>query len=125
MRPPRTPPPHGLSLPIHWRRVIDGDTIEAPLPSGRSFILRIDGYDAPEKRSAGGLAAAHALESLLEESRECTMWLSLPEDKDKDGRLDLDEMLHHFLVIGERVRGTLFADSSRVDIWMIDHGHVS
>lgn len=122
MTTPRYPPPHGLSLPIQCVRVIDGDTIEAMLPSGRSCILRIDGYDAPERNTARGVLATEALERLLD-SRELTLWISWPKDTDKNGKLDLDEILKHLLVIGERLRGTLWSGSCRVDEWMTQRGH--
>ncbi len=121
---PRLPPPHGLSLPLRWHRVIDGDTIEALLPSGRSAPVRIEGFDAPELRQSNGMSAKHALEALLEQTDDCelTAFVPLPIDRDKSGKLDLDELLKAFSF--ERLRAYLFAGSIRVDLWMIEHGHV-
>ena len=124
MTAPRSPPPHGLSLPVRWSRVIDGETIEALLPSGRSVVLRIEGFHAPNSQQSDGLAAKHALELLLEETAdsELTAFIPLPDNRDKNGKLDLDEPLKAFAF--ERLRAHLFAGSIRVDLWMIEHGHV-
>ena len=109
---PRVPPPYGLCLSIYWRRVLDGNTIEAILPLGGNFTLRIDGYDTPEKSSENGLAAIHALEGLLEQATKCTLWLNLPQESDHFPKFE-----------NTTIRGTLFADSTRVDLWMIEHGY--
>lgn len=116
-------PPYGICMPIRVARVIDGDTIEVTLPSGRSCVVRIDGYDAPEKNTENGVRAAVDLKQLLDGSPECALWLAWPTDRDNNGKLDLDELLHQFLVIGERIRGTVFAGDTAVDQWMIENGH--
>ena len=120
---PRTPPPEGACIPIGWSRIVDGDTFEAILPSGRKVMVRPTGFDAPERNTPGGAEATHALESLLEQTHSLRIWLPWPEDTDNDGVLDLDEILHQWLCIGERIRPYVFADSHRVDLWMIEHGH--
>lgn len=121
---PHAPPPHGLSLPVHCHRIVDGDTIEAILPSGRSTKLRLEGFDAPDMGQPHGAEAKDALESLLDETADSplTAFVPLPEDRDHDGKLDIDELLRALSF--ERVRAYLFAGTVRVDLWMIEHGHV-
>ena len=123
MKGPHVPPPYGISLPIRWKRVIDGDTLEVILPSGRTSRIRVEGFDAPELAAELGMEAKHALESLLEGSDgELTAFIPLPEDKDESETLDIDELLSAFSF--ERLRAYLFIGSIRIDLWMIDHGHV-
>lgn len=103
--------------------MIDGDTLEAVLPSSRSCKIRIEGFDAPEAPTPQGRDAKHALESLLEAQAHLplTAFLFLPEDKDEDGILDLDELMA--VLSFERIRAYLFAGSIRVDLWMREQGH--
>ena len=121
---PNSPPPEGLTTRIRWKRVIDGDTIEVVLRSGRLARVRIAGFDAPEARSVDGIAATHALTGLLETTADkpLRLYIPAPEDKDKNGTLDLDELLS--ILSFERVCAYLFAGTIRVDLWMIEHGHV-
>jgi len=109
---------------VAWKRVIDGDTIEAILPSGRTVNIRIEGYDAPEiKIIPDGPAAKQGLESLLEATadQELTVFVPLPVDADKNGRVDFDELLR--AISFERVRAYMFTGSVRIDRWMIEHGY--
>lgn len=87
--------------------------------------VRIEGCDTPVlQQMPEGLAAKHALESLLEQMGDSvlTAFFPLPPGSDKSGRLDLDELLKAFS--SDRLRAYLFAGSIRVDLWMIEHGHV-
>jgi len=124
MHGPSVPPPHGLAIPIQWTRVVDGDTIEAKGPSGREMVLCISGHDSPEKRRPGWLAAKHALESLLEETADLihTAWIPLPEDRNHNGILDLDEILRSIASFA-RIKAFLWVGNTRVDTWMIAHGY--
>lgn len=122
MRIPHTPPPHGLSVPVVVQRVIDGDTLEVILPSGRSIHIRVEGFDAPEPTTTRGKVATQALENLLGPNEVLTAFVPLPEDKDKNGKLDLDELLK--VLSFTRIRAYLFAGLVRIDAWMVAHGHV-
>jgi hypothetical protein len=116
---PTIAPPHGLALPVKLKRVIDGDTIEVLLPSGRAAHIRIEGYDAAEMNQLEGRAAKHDLETLLEVNAGLglTAFIPLPEDKDKNGTLDMDELFRALSF--ERIRAWLFAGRIRVDAWMM------
>ncbi len=121
MTAPPTPPPHGISLPVRWKRVIDGDTLEVLLPSGRDCKIRVKGFNAPELPTQEGRYAKHALESLLEGTADepLTIYIPLPRDKDGNGQLDLTELLA--VLSFERVCAYLYAGHYRVDTWMVEH----
>ena len=54
-----------LYLPASLVRVVDGDTVEVKLDSGR-ITVRLQGIDTPEKKQRFGKAATKKLRSLLE-----------------------------------------------------------
>jgi endonuclease YncB( thermonuclease family) len=111
MEAPKTVPVHGLSLPIRWRRVIDGNTLDVRFPSGESGTLWIEGFRAPALTTSEGRAAKQALEALLEEMADqpLTAFAPLP----KDGMLGTLTPAKCYL----------YVDDLRVDLWMIEHGH--
>jgi len=118
-------PPPGLCLPCKWRRTVDGDTIVVDLGGTLTMHVRLLDCWAIETKYTAGRAAAHALESLLEETADQPMHVWFPPPRDSsptDGILALTELIRHAISFGRFV-GRIFAGSVDVGEWMIDHGH--
>ena len=79
---------------------------------------------APEMREEGGPASKDFLTSLLEEYDEpLRLWLPPLKDTDRDGILDIKEILSQMTF--DRVPGRLFLGTQDVSEIMVRHGHAA
>ena len=113
----------GYCTMCHWHKVRDADTIEVRLPmTGKVIAIRLDGIDAPELTTAAGRRAKKFVDSLLELNDEpLYVWLEPPKDLDKDGRIDIDEILK--TASFDRWPGHLFVGSEDINDVLLRHGH--
>ena len=102
-------PPLGVCLPARWTRTIDGDTIELTLRTTQTVKVRLVNCDAPEAGTIAGDAATARLRQVQNrvDGELVRLWIPLPNDKDGNGVVDLDELFRAVLSF-ERVVGRVF-----------------
>ena len=115
-------PPEGLCCRCEYERCRDGDTVEVRLRVLGTVAVRLLDIEASELSEPGGPEAKVFLEDLLGENDD-QLWLWLPpfKDKDRDGVLDLKEILTQTTF--DRVPGVLFIGTQDVCEILVRHGY--
>jgi len=96
-------PIFGITLPVAFRRVRDGDTIVVALASPLEFPVRLRNVDCPELPTPEGRHAAAYVRQRLAKAKSLVLCLGLPDASNLFGGLSFD-----------RVVGDLWVDGSNL-----------
>ena len=113
----------------YYRRVAevmnlrDGDTIDVDLPNLPGVAIRLSGFNAPELDDPGGEEAAEFVANLFETTPldQIQAYIEPPADLDKDGRLELTDIVRAAKF--GRVPGSYFLFGYDLRILMLEAGH--
>lgn len=113
-------PKFGLCLPVRYAGNHDGDTISVVLPSGRICKVRLDNVRAPELADVGGDEVRKRVAKLCNGAEEMALYVPLPSDRNRDGRLDIPELIGSLTF--DRIVGRIFLDGIDLGGYLIEHG---
>lgn len=115
--PPR--PPYGVCLPAKLLGVVDGDTVDLSVLSGRLLPrIRLCACWAPEMKTAAGKAAKKAAEKFLDEAdpKQLAVWIPAP--------IHLDNLLKNLTF--DRIPGWVFiGETETLNHAMVAAGHAT
>lgn len=99
-------PELGLTIPVKWERVKDGDTLVAYVEL--RFAVRLKDIDAPEKRTPEGMIST---EKMKEKAEGKDGYVHVP-------LVDLGKMFSH-----ERVVANGWVDRTNLQDWAVENGY--
>ena len=109
-------PQHGLSLPVHFHRCRDGDTVEVRLSlSERVWAIRLIDCWCPELNKPGGLEAKAFAQGVLGAAGELTLFIPMPHY--------VDNLLKNLTF--DRIPGHLFVGDDNLASLLIAAGHAT
>lgn len=119
-------PPEGLCCRVEFDpvRSRDGDTPVVTLRTGQAVAIRLIECYCAELDTEEGRAAKAFLDDILErDDGVLRAWFPPPRDRNKDGVLDIMEILQGATF--DRIPGRLFIGSVDVSEEMVMHGYAT
>lgn len=107
-------PPFGISMPVTFSRVRDGDTIEVKMPgSGFIFAVRLLDCWCPEKRTKIGAKGTHKVESIMNTVDPSKLSIFIPFNGTLHPfeHLTFDRVLAHIFIDDEKTLGETLIES--------------